>query len=214
MSHDPWIWFAAFLTLAIFSFLYKDNPFYKVGEHIFVGVSSAWLFATYFQSDIIEDMLLKAFPHAFHQPGAPEYTALGGGVLGLMILFRLVPGLEWLSRWGIAFVVGFQTGLQLFSAIQAYIIDQLKAALVPLFLPSQPGTTVNNWLMAGGTFTGLSYFYFSKEQKGAFGWVTRIGIWFLMIAFGASYGATVMTRISILLGRIYFLLATWLGVLH
>ena len=33
---------AAFLTLAIFSFLYKDNPFYKFAEHLFVGVSAAF----------------------------------------------------------------------------------------------------------------------------------------------------------------------------
>ena len=33
-------WVAAFLTLAIFSFLYKDNPFYKIAEHIFVGISA------------------------------------------------------------------------------------------------------------------------------------------------------------------------------
>jgi len=33
-------WVAAFLTLSIFSFLYKDNPFYKFAEHLMVGVSA------------------------------------------------------------------------------------------------------------------------------------------------------------------------------
>ena len=32
-------WLAIFLTLCILSFLYKDNPFYKIAEHLFVGVS-------------------------------------------------------------------------------------------------------------------------------------------------------------------------------
>ena len=31
-------WIAVFLTLGIFSYLYKDNPFYKIAEHLFVGV--------------------------------------------------------------------------------------------------------------------------------------------------------------------------------
>ena len=35
------IWFSALLTLMIFSFLYKDNPFYKFAEPLFVGVSAA-----------------------------------------------------------------------------------------------------------------------------------------------------------------------------
>jgi len=38
------IWIAAFFTISIFSFLYKDNPFYKLSEQIFVGLSAAyWL---------------------------------------------------------------------------------------------------------------------------------------------------------------------------
>ena len=33
------IWVAAFLTLSIYSVLYRDNPFYRFAEHLFVGVS-------------------------------------------------------------------------------------------------------------------------------------------------------------------------------
>lgn len=214
MSHNIGIWIAAFLTLAVFSFLYKDNPFYRLAEHIFVGVSSAWVFATSFHSNILEDMVLKAFPQFFHLAQRPDYYTLGGGLIGLMILSRLIPGMTRLSRWGIAFVVGFQTGLQLFSALQAFIVEQLKATMIPLFVPKNIFATLKNWLLTFGTFSGLTYFYFSKEQKGWFGALTRAGVWFLMISFGAAYGSTVMTRMSVLIGRIYFLFSTWLGVVH
>ena len=40
VSGDIGVWVAAVLTLCIFSFLYKDNPFYKFAEHLFVGVSA------------------------------------------------------------------------------------------------------------------------------------------------------------------------------
>ena len=33
---------AAFFTLSIFSFLYKDNPFYKFAESMFIGVSMGY----------------------------------------------------------------------------------------------------------------------------------------------------------------------------
>ena len=33
------IWIAALLTLCIYSFLYRDNPFYRFAEHLFVGMS-------------------------------------------------------------------------------------------------------------------------------------------------------------------------------
>ena len=33
------IWVAGFLTLCIFSFLYKDNPFYRFAENLYAGLS-------------------------------------------------------------------------------------------------------------------------------------------------------------------------------
>ena len=59
----------------------------------------------------------------------------------------------------------------------------------------------------------LSYFYFSKEHKGAFGAFARIGVWVLMVTFGAGFGYTVMGRIALLVGRIEFMLVDWLRVL-
>ena len=31
-----------FFTLAIFSFLYRDNPVYRFAEHLFVGVAAGY----------------------------------------------------------------------------------------------------------------------------------------------------------------------------
>jgi hypothetical protein len=54
----------------------------------------------------------------------------------------------------------------------------------------------------------LIYFYFSKEQRGFLGGTAKLGIWFLMISFGASFGFTVMARLSLLIGRMDHLI-TW-----
>ncbi len=40
LSSDPYVWVAAFFTLAIYSFLYKDNVIYKITESIFIGVAA------------------------------------------------------------------------------------------------------------------------------------------------------------------------------
>ena len=52
-----------------------------------------------------------------------------------------------------------------------------------------------------GVISGLVYFFFSKEHTGIIGKVSRIGVYFLMIKFGASFGFAVMGRISLLIGR-------------
>jgi hypothetical protein len=70
----------------------------------------------------------------------------------------------------------------------------------------------SNIVIVGGVVCGLIYFYFSKEHTGAFGRASRAGIWVLMIAFGASFGYTVMARVSLLIGRLEYLLSTWLGI--
>jgi len=74
--------------------------------------------------------------------------------------------------------------------------------------------TIGNIVIAGGTFTGLVYFFFSKEHKGAFGGAARIGIWTIMITFGASFGYTVMSRMSLLIGRMEFIFGDWLGLIR
>ena len=51
---------------------------------------------------------------------------------------------------------------------------------------------------------------FSFEHTGAVGAISRVGIWFLMISFGASFGFTVMARLSLLIGQLTFLLEDWL----
>ena len=43
-----WTLLAGIVTLAIFSFLYRDNPAYKMAEHIAVGLSVGFLVITYY----------------------------------------------------------------------------------------------------------------------------------------------------------------------
>jgi hypothetical protein len=57
-----------------------------------------------------------------------------------------------------------------------------------------------------GVLTTLSYFYFSREHRGALGQSAKIGTYFLMIFFGATFGFTVMSRMSTFIGRMEFLL--------
>jgi hypothetical protein len=58
----------------------------------------------------------------------------------------------------------------------------------------------------------LIYFYFSKPHKGVLGGIATLGIWFIMVSFGAHFGYTVMARVSLLIGRVQFLVITWLGL--
>ncbi len=64
-----------------------------------------------------------------------------------------------------------------------------------------------------GTICTLVYFFFSVEHKGAVGRVARVGIWYLMITFGAAFGFTVMGRVTLLAARFEFLMDDWLWLI-
>ena len=192
------IWIAAMLTLALYSFLYKDNPVYKIAEHIFVGISAGyWLARSY------RDVVLPNFWNPLATDPQGNFLLIIPGILGVMMLMRLIPKIGWISRWSLSFIIGMTSGLFLITYLQTNAMDQVRATLLPL-------NSINNILLIFGVLTGLVYFFFSKEHKGVFGVTAKIGIYFLMVAFGASFGYTVMARISLLIGRMQFLLFEWL----
>ncbi len=200
-------WLAGFLTLAIFSFLYKDNPVYKLAEHIYVGVSAGyWLIYVAFFD--VYPMLIQGFQD---ETGLEKWILLVPGALGLIMLSRWFPKTAWLSRWPIAFTVGIGAGLGITANIQGYVMPQLQATLLPV--TGWNIVSLNNVILTVGVITTILYFYFSKPHKGALGWMARVGIVFIMVSFGASFGYTLMARISLLIGRLYFLLSDLLHVI-
>jgi hypothetical protein len=65
-----------------------------------------------------------------------------------------------------------------------------------------------------GVISTLIYFFFSRERKGIIKPTASLGVIFIMLGFGASFGYTVMARISLLIGRLQFLLGDWLGIIR
>jgi len=65
-----------------------------------------------------------------------------------------------------------------------------------------PTSSLNVIIILIGVSSVLFYFFFSVEHTGPGRAVARTGILFLMIAFGAAFGYTVMARMSLLIGRL------------
>lgn len=220
VSHDFGVWVAALLTLCIFSFLYKDNPLYKFAEHLFVGVSAGYYIVLNFWTVIVVnlwDPLVKAFGGTLD--GGAFAARLGDyrgwllvpGLLGVLLFTRLFSKIDWMSRWSLAVIIGVYAGLKTTGFAQGDLVAQVQGSLQPLWT-GQFWPSFNAILFTIGLVTSLLFFFFSREHKGALGAMSRIGIYFLMISFGAGYGYTVMSRISLLIGRFQFLLEDWLGM--
>ena len=219
MSTNLGVWIAAFLTLGIMSFLYKDNPIYKFCEAVFVGISAGYWFVvegiTVFLPKVWDNVGIAV--NVFLEQGRVDWfhwSYLLGGILGILMLLRLVHKIGWISRWALAVIVGTTSGLWFMTYLVSNAIKQVGPTIIPLYVAGNLNASIGNIIIVLGTFCGLIYFFFSKEHKGAFGGAAKIGIWFIMITFGASFGYTVMSRMSLLIARMDFLVGTWLGLIR
>jgi hypothetical protein len=204
-SGDPGIWVAGIFTLAIFSFLYRDNPVYKFAEHLLVGVSAGYYLVQYFFSAAYRKLYVPVVDNH-------DYMLIVGGVLGIMMFARLARRTEWISKYPVAFYVAAWAGYVIPSYIQVRVLQQAESTMFNPFALSA-GEIMSAVVLLVGVTTTLIYFYFSAEHRGSLRTISRVGITFLMIGFGATFGYNVMGRISLLIGRFQFIFIDWLGLI-
>jgi hypothetical protein len=206
-SPDPWVWFAAFLTLCIFSFLYKDNIFYQFAEHIFVGISAGYLIAITYHNQIYPNLVVPLFFEG-------RILYIVPLAFGLLYFTRFIPRISFLVRIPIAFLLGWGSGVIIPAIFQRDILRQTQGTLLVAEAFEKWDTGLWAVVIFIGVVCTLVYFFFSRERKGIIKPMANLGIIFLMLGFGASFGYTVMSRISLLIGRMQFLLGDWLGIIQ
>lgn len=229
------VWVAAFLTLCVFSFLYRDNPFYKFSEAVFVGVSAAYWMVIAFWTVLIPNLLGKIWPSWIQSWAMPGISTVRDEnwwmfliplVLGGMLLWRLSPRGAWIARWPLAFIIGSTAGIRLVGFLQADFLSQIRSTIKPVIITldkvevvgaaatvSPFWQSVQNILLIVSVLSAIVYFFFSIEHTGVVGQVSRVGVWVLMVTFGAAFGYTVMGRIALLAIRFEFLFDDWLWLI-
>ena len=196
-------WIAAFLTLSIMTFLYRDNPIFRFAENLFAGISLG-----YFVGLVLNQTLKPNLWTPLRTDMGHNWDLLIAGGIGVLLYFRYIPKVAWMSRFSLAIYIGYYVGVNMLQKLQGEVLPQMKSALKPI--DGFNMASLNNLIVFVGVMTVLCYFFFSKKHEGAFGRIATVGIWFLMISFGAAFGYTVMGRVSLLIGRLNFLVNGWL----
>jgi len=198
------LWLGAICTFAILSLLYKENPYYRLFEHIFIGLATGQtIYITWAE-------VLK-----------PQWwdKMVGGGQwwwafvvpAGAMFYFIYSQKHVWISRVILGFFMGLGAGLAFQGFANLYfpmVVGSFKS-----ILPG-PGLdlslAVSNFIFVAVLITVMAYFFFSIDHRApAVRRSAALGRWFLMFAFGAMFGSTVMARMSLFIGRMDFLLHDW-----
>lgn len=227
-----WQTVAALCTVAIFSFLYRDNPLYKFAEHLLVGTSVGYMLAVAYQI-VLKPRVIDALLDPGVTIWVKFYTVMIPTAIGLCYLSSFSRKYSWLTRYPISYIMGLSVGLSLPMTMIANILRQIRGTfaeemggeLVPLLSvhkvalffqqPSLDGfmEALYGPAIIVGVLSVMLLFVFSFEQKGPLKVARNVGIVYLMIGFGAAFGYTVMARVSLLVGRIDFLLIDYLGIL-
>lgn len=197
------MWLAALGTLAIYSILYKENPAYRLAEHIFIGAATGYLVYTAWAQ------ILK--PLWWDRIIAGEWYWVFALVAGSMYYFIYSKKYVWISRLIFGALLGLVAGTA-FKGFAGTNIDRITASFKPIYGHGMgAGQIINNVIFIVVLLTVMSYFFFSFEHKTPLRRIpSSIGRWVLMFAFGAMFGSTVMARMSLLIGRINFLLNDWI----
>lgn len=202
------LWISAALTVWLLSFAFKDNAFYKLAEHLFLGVAASYSFV------LALDSIIKIGITPLEGGDSSTIVPFAFGALFFAKYFRRY---GWISRFGPAFVAGIGLGIAVRTAPESFILKQISASMLPLWSPN-PLTTVTNILMTLIVMGGLAYFTFcfvpgirgTKRTAASrlYNVFSKIGIYGMMIGFATLFANTIVTRVAYLIGRLTDLIAS------
>jgi hypothetical protein len=203
ISTNIWQWIAVACILGMWSLpLYKDNPFYRVSQAVFVGSCAGHAIGV-----AIGNIKGYGLEPLFRG----KIDLLVPVVLGCLLYTRFFAGISWLSRWPVSFMVGVGVGQSIYTSLRSQVINQAVAAMVKL--PGDTlGATLNGLVSVLGLLTGLTYFIFTVAQNRLVKGVSQAGRWLIMVTFGVGFGNVVAGRISVLLGELQTIFGNWLGM--
>lgn len=199
MSTSLTVWVGAIFTIGAFSYLFKENQFYKAVEHIYVGMAAGY-------------SIVMAYTNLVGKVWKPvldkgELLPLVPFLIGLLFFAPYFGDRHrWMRRFPLAFITGIGAGITIRTAIEQQFMRQITATILPM-------SSLDNMLIVLGVLSVVSYFFFTLKPNPVVSGAADAGKWVIMITFGAAFGNAVMGRISLLIGRIQFMFGEWIHLI-
>lgn len=201
MSTNPTIWITALLTLAVYSFLVKDNRAFRLVEKFFVGLGAGYYAALGYNN--IVQIGIKPVLSGKLMPLIPL-------ILGLMVYTRYFKSVAWLTKIPVALVVSIGAALTLRGTIGAQFLNQIAGTMLPW-------SSIDNIIIVLGTASTVAYFYFKARPSGTFDtvmtWSGKFARAVMMVAFGIGYTGVLGANIPRTIGQIQLIFGKWIKLI-
>lgn len=181
------------LILMTYTILYRENPAFRLAEHIMVGatVGHAVVLAV-FQ---VRDLAWTKFYRGVTMGDAGSLISLIPIILGVLLYFQFSSRYRYISRLSIAVMLAVGIALSIRGLLSVNVIGQIKGALTPL-------RTVESVAYLIGVISVLLYFVYEERASRIVGPLPKIGRYVLMLTMGAYFANAIMGRLSIVIGTL------------
>ena len=192
-------------TLFIFSYVWVDNPLFRLTVHIFVGVSAGYVTVVIFNNVILPQLIFKL------ASGNRGEVIIAAAYLipSALLLTKMSPRLSKIGNPIMAFLVGVGAAVAIGGAVIGTIGPQVVAS-TNVF---DTNNLLNAAIVLFGTLATLIYFHFSEHKKSdqlsqraqlikGVSWVGQI---FIAITFGALFAGVYYAALTALIERLTFL---------
>lgn len=199
------IWITVFFTLAIYTFLYRENLWFRLATAIYLGLATGY-------SITVDLKYLRDQWSGMWTSSGLMMTLFAFAILvGLLWYFRFSKKYFYLYRWPLAIIVGTGIGMAMRTIIFAQFLTQIQGQVgLPLYVAGNALGSLNNILIAVMVPCVLLYFWFTgigaRREGVAMRTIDTIARYTMMAGFGSAFGYTVLTRYSLFIGRCQYLL--------
>lgn len=203
ISMDIGVWAAVLIILAAFSFIVKDNPFFRIAEAVMVG-TTAGVFAAQGLENLKKLALIPLINNG-------QYISIIPMLLGILLFTRISKRYGFMSRIPIAIMLGAGAGVAIGKSIATEIIGQAYGLFKPM--PSSLFEIMNALIIFICTIAVLLLFTYTRSHTGALSVVTRTGRYALMLGLGVIYAGHIYARAAWILPALQIIIWDWLQII-
>ncbi|HEY8921442.1 MAG TPA: hypothetical protein VIN32_02315 [Candidatus Limnocylindria bacterium] len=199
-------WVAAIATIAVWSYLTGSRRLFVLMQHLLAGLATGYLVLLAIRDVLVPRLVVPLIER-------PADRVL---LIPALVLVGMLIGASWLPRRLMAPVAGILVGgiaaFALGGAVVGTVLPQIAAAL-PTTSAASPDL-VGEVISLAITSLVLLAFLHGAPRGRLTARAATMGRWLLVGGIGAWLGFLVVSRLSLLVDRVAFLLGDWLTVLR
>ena len=201
------------LTVMIFSYIFGDNPFFRLAAYLFVGVTAGFVTITVITQVLVPQLWLPLVSGSL----TVRLVALVPLLLSLILLLKMFPPFARYGNIPMAYLVGAGAAILIGGAVLGTLFPQIIGTINLFDLGTATANQispvvqlVNAVLILVGTLTALFYFYFGAKtnlnqpprRSQLIEVMAHVGQVFIGITLGALFAGVYSSALTALIERV------------